>query len=80
MRTLKGEQNTLRALNNVETGLKGAHAGLDALQEIVDKARALMADGDHDGVQACVRHINNALYGVVPLSLARESDLRAWEV
>lgn len=77
MRTLKWEKNTLRALSNVEKGLKGAHFGLDTLQRIVDEARKLMDVGDHEGVQVCVEQINIALGGIVPLWRARESDLSA---
>lgn len=79
MRTLKWEQNTLRGLSNVEKGLKSAFHGLHELQEVVNEARALMADGDHEGVQACVKHIHKTLFGIVPLYLARESEL-PWEV
>ena len=76
------EKNTLRALSNVEKGLEGAHAGLDGLQKVVDEARVLMADGDHAGVKACMKHIHRALSGIVPLTRHRESDpnLRQWEV
>lgn len=80
MRSLKWELNTLRALSNVEKGLTFAHEGVDNLQRIVDEARILMANGDHEGVQACVKQINRALGVFIPLTLHRESDLRAWEV
>ena len=80
MVTLKWEQNTMSTLSNVEKGLRGAHAGLDGLQKVVDEARELMDAEDYTGVKMCMRMINRALSGVVPLRLHRESDpnLRQW--
>lgn len=80
MPSLRWERSTLKSLKNVETGLNSAFHGLHELQEVVDKARALMAEGDYEGVKSCMRKINRTLFGVVPLYLARESDLRLWEV
>lgn len=82
MVTLKWQQNIIQTLSNVEAGLRGAHAGLDGLQKVVDEARELMGAEDYTGVKMCMRMINRALSGVVPLRLHRESDpnLRPWEV
>lgn len=79
MRTPKWERKRL-FLTNVEKGLRAAHGGLDELQDIVDEARKLMEAGDHESVEAYVRRLQKALCVSLPLTLARESDLRAWEV
>ena len=63
MRTLIWEANTRAALGNVEKGLKSAHDGLDQLQDIVDKARSLMDNGDHEGAQVYIEQIESALGG-----------------
>ena len=54
-------ENTLKALGNVEKGLKTAHDSLDELQSIVDQAREAMSAGDHDQVQLYIKQINSAL-------------------